>query len=554
MNDDLHTAAIDRRALAALAAVLAAAATLLLILESGLTYYQDTWAFLMGRQDNSAAAFLEPHNEHIVLVPVALEKVMVGIFGMTTAMPENVALTVALLATAVLLFVYLRRRVGDWPAVGAAALILFLGPAWQVLIWGFEIALVGSTAAGIAVLVALDRDDEVGDAWAALMVIVSIAFSSLGLSFALAAFIDVVLKHHRRDWGRLWVPVAPLALYAAWYIGYGHNAENFFSARNVVHSPVFVVEGVSATLEALSGLTGIFGQVGTGRPYIGFVLLLALLFAGYRWRDRMRLSTPVWAVLGAGASFWVLAAFNRSSGREATANRYMQIGAVFLLLFLANLLAGTRWSRHALAAGAAFVVFSVGFNLVPLFEGHNALERETRTTRADLAAMDIAEATLPPNFFLNPEFAGTPSLIDVNGPQYLEAKRDHGTPAYSLPELLGARESSRSSADAVLAAALPIATAHGPTGYGPGCPETAGDSGPGVPLRPGTTTTVEVPPGPRAVLRLRRFATRHFAARLASVPGGGVATIVIPEDRAGNRPWFLRSEGRPVEVCPEPGS
>lgn len=84
------TDATDRKAsLLALAVAVAAATILLIALTWGLTFYQDTWAFLMHRRGFDADAFLKPHNEHIVIIPVAIEKVLVAIFGMTTAAPNS---------------------------------------------------------------------------------------------------------------------------------------------------------------------------------------------------------------------------------------------------------------------------------------------------------------------------------------------------------------------------------------------------------------------------------------------------------------------------------
>ncbi len=97
---------------AALAGVLFASAVVLLYLGRNFTFIQDTWNFLLERQGSSLDTFVQPHNEHIVVIPVAIEKLLVSAFGMTSALPERVVLTAMLLATAALVFVYVRRRVG----------------------------------------------------------------------------------------------------------------------------------------------------------------------------------------------------------------------------------------------------------------------------------------------------------------------------------------------------------------------------------------------------------------------------------------------------------
>ncbi|HXS47033.1 MAG TPA: hypothetical protein VN756_06185, partial [Solirubrobacterales bacterium] len=166
-----------------LGAALLASAALLLALSHGLTFFQDTWEFLINRRDFSADALLKPHNEHIVVFPVAIQIFLLEVFGMTSAAPEYVLLICALLVVAVLLFVYVRRRVGPWPALIAAVLLLFLGPAWQDILWPFELGFVGSVLFGLAMLLALDRDDRKGNIAACAFLVVSAGFSSLGLSF-----------------------------------------------------------------------------------------------------------------------------------------------------------------------------------------------------------------------------------------------------------------------------------------------------------------------------------------------------------------------------------
>jgi len=221
-----------------LGAALLASAGLLLALEWNLTFFQDTWAFLMHRRAFTANAFLEPHNEHIVVIPVALEKLLVGVFGMTSALPEQVAMTLVLMATAVLVFVYARRRVGPWPALLAAVLLLFVGPAWEILLWPFEIALAGSVLFGVAMLLALDRGTRRADLAACLCLIASIGFSSLGVAFAAAAVVDVLQRRRSHGLRRAYLAAVPILLYAIWWAGWGHDAETHSSPTRWLNEPI----------------------------------------------------------------------------------------------------------------------------------------------------------------------------------------------------------------------------------------------------------------------------------------------------------------------------
>jgi hypothetical protein len=550
-----------RRAVAAapyllLAAAVALSLAALLSLGSGLTFFQDTWAYLMNRRGTSADVFLEPHNEHLVVIPVAIEKLLVEAFGMTSALPEYILLDAMLVATALLLFAYVRRRLGPWPALLAAVLVLFLGPAWDVLLWPFEIALVGSTMAGIAVLLALEREDRRGDLAACLLVALSIGFSSLGVAFAVAALVDVLQRRRTLGLGRLYVPAVGLGLYTVWYLAYGREAKSFLSAHNVLHSPVFVAEGVSASVGALSGLS-VLGGDPTGRPYLGFAALLALAaLAAWKLPRWPGLSSRLWPVVAAGGTFWVLAAFNRSPGREAMASRYMHFGAILVLLAAADLLKGVRFGARALLVAAALVLAVTAVNFQELEKGSDRLHDQTVLTRAGLGAMEIARGTISPRFRLYPDVAGTPSLIDVEAASYFPVAREHGTPAYSPAELARAPAEGRRQADVVLARALPISVAARPglsatrLGARKGCLRGGGGgAGREVELSAGVTR-VEVSAGPPARLYLRRFAAGEYPVPVSTAPGRSTAVLRIPADRA-SRPWHLFVEAtQPFRVCP----
>src|SRR3954453_13917741 len=220
-----------------LGAALLASGVMLLVLTRHLTFFQDTWEFLINRRDLTADNLLRPHNEHIVLVPVAIELFFLHVFGMSSALPEYLLLIAMALVAAVLLFVYARRRVGDWLALMATALLLFVGPAWSDLLWPFELAFVGSVLFGIAMLLALDREDTRGDVLACLFLTIAAGFSSLGIAFMAAAAVHLFQHRRGRGWRRAGFVAVPVALFAIWYLGWGHDAESHLSLRNVRDSP-----------------------------------------------------------------------------------------------------------------------------------------------------------------------------------------------------------------------------------------------------------------------------------------------------------------------------
>jgi hypothetical protein len=541
-----------------LGAALLAAGALLLALGSGLTFFQDTWAFLLDRQDSSARAFLMPHNEHIAVIPVALQKLELALFGMTTAAPERVALVLAVLISATLLFVYVRRRLGPWPALIAAVLLLFLGPAWADLLWGFQIAFVGSVLFGIAMLLALDRGDRRGDIAACVFLTLSVGFSSLGLSFVAAAAADVVLRRRTHGLKRAYLVAIPAFLYATWWVGWGHEAERHITLENILASPAYLLEGMATAVEALLGLNK-SSAAGSVPPVWGVPILVVLIaLVVYRQIRRPGFSPHFWPVAAAAATNWLLAAFNFIPGREAYQGRYLYAGGVFILLLATELLRGVRFGRRGLIVAGAVAVMAVASNLVPLHHGSTWLKEQTVLTRSDLAAMEIASRTIPPEFSLGSvEVSGTASLALVNASLFFEAKDRWGSPAYSDAELEAAPETGRHYADLVLAAALPVSTVTRPGAFraappgGERCvvlPGGAASQRLEVPLS-SSLARIELAPGPHAAFSLRRFAVGEFPVLTPGAAGESLTLLRIPRDNASQR-WYLHVEAQQrARVC-----
>src|SRR3989442_3623880 len=128
--------------------------------------------------------------------------------------------------TVVLLFELVRRRAGDLIAVGAAALLLVMGAAWENLLWAFQIGFVGSVACGLGSLLLLNQSGPplprvardasqagpphgVGGKLAAIIVLFwSLMFSGLGLFFLIAASAWLPLTPYPRQDVALLAPAA----------------------------------------------------------------------------------------------------------------------------------------------------------------------------------------------------------------------------------------------------------------------------------------------------------------------------------------------------------
>jgi hypothetical protein len=547
---------LDPRVL--LGVAVAASGVLLLVLLSHLTFFGDDWDPLLFRRGFNLDVLLRPHNEHILLGPTLIYKGIQATIGMESLVPYAIVSTASFLASVLLLFLYLRRRVGDWLALAGVLPLLFMGTAWEVLLWPFEMSFTASMATGIGALLALERGDGRGDALACALLVVSVAFSELALSFALGAAVSMILA--RRPLSRAYVIVVPAALYAVWYAGWGHTGQSQVSLHNLVHSPIYVPKGLAASAASVLGVPH-RASVAVG------LALLVLLAVGLVLRVRpLRPSPPaLWSAVAVLLSFWFLAAIGTMTGREPTASRYQYVGAFLLLMVLANLFVGIRRRRPAVLAVLGVGCLAVITNLVVLRHDYDRMSDWATRARGALAGFEVGGASADPNFTTGPANTDITSLNSLLVGLYLSAVDAFGSPAYGASKLAEASEEARVAADQLLADAeelrlVPIALPPRPGGAPP---RVAGEAGGGAPLkgscltasgaggtsppidlpRPGVTITA--PAGAAETVGLRRFAS-SFPVRF---PLRGSGVLLIRSDRSP-RPWQLRVSGPgPTRIC-----
>lgn len=529
-------------------------AVVTLILVRHLTFFADSWEFLMNRRHLTAHAVLEPHNEHIVVIPVLITQLFLRVFGMTSAMPEFVLLTIGLLATAALLFEYVRRRVGPWPALFAAALVLSLGPAFEVLLWTFEITYVGSMVFGLAMMLALEHRTRRADIVACVSLLLCFCFSSLGIAFAVAGVVAILVAPRETWRERAFAVVIPIVFYGLWWIGWGHNAETHLTLHNLLNSPAYVAEAAAVGVGSLTGL-GTNAETLSSEPVWGRIFLVALAIGlAVLIRNRKRVDPVVWPIAAAAVFNWFLTAFNYEAGRAPDVSRYQYISAIFVLMLVAALLRGTRISRNLLIVGGVATALAIGPNLVVLHMGRNYFLEETVITRSDLAALEIARPTVNPEFALAPEVAGTGALINVQAGNFFEAADEFGSPAYSQAELEAAVPQGRRQADVLLAQALPLSALLHVGGYSEaatqGCTSVGGAAGATEVALSSRLVRIEVPPETEAKPSLRRFSEPgEFPVPLSAIPASSALVVHIPRDES-TRPWILHVESsRAVQVC-----
>ena len=539
---------------------MAASGTVLIVWLSHLTFFYDEWDPLLLRRGLSAHVLLAPHVDHILLGPTVFYKTIQATIGMESLVPYAIVSTASFLLSVAVLWVYLRRRVGEWLALAGVLPILFLGAAHEDLLWPFEISFTASMAGGIGALLALERPVGRGDALACGLLVLSLTFSELALSFVLGAAVVIALA--RGPWRRAYVVAVPLVLYAAWYAGWGHTGEHHLTFHAIANSFSYVLDGLSAGVASILGFADDpAGGLGWGRP-----LLVVLVVASFA---RARLGPPLpgrlWAVLAIMLSFWFLLAVNSGIGREPIASRYQYVAAVLLLLVAAELASGVRLKPPGVATALVVAGFAALSNLAILHVNYRSIADLTSTVRGGLAGLEIGADSADPGLVLNMENSDVNYLDAVHAGPYLSAVDAFGSPAYDQSELARAPEGARVAADKVIAASLRLAvhpTAHlPPAGATPpkllSSSETLPASRPGcltVRETGGAPPVLELPPGGAlltapggATVALRRFATESFPILAPAFTGSAV--LPIPSDRS-IRPWELQIAGPgPVTVC-----
>jgi hypothetical protein len=525
--------------------LLVAAGALLLIKTRGTTAWFDEWAWVVHRRGWGLDGFLRPHNQHLSLIPVAIYRVLFATVGIAHSLPYRVAVIGAHLACVALLFVYARRRIGGWPAVGAATLLLFLGPGWEVFLWPFEIGWLVSIGAGLACLLALDRRDRIGDGVAAVLLAVSLASSGVGVAVALGAAVEILVVRRRpRD---LWIIAAPAVLYAVWWIGYQERAAG--AGGSVAAAPRWVAEAAAASLAAVAGLGGHSvpdNNVGTllsvGRPLGVAVLLMLAVTLPKRWPVSPRVLTLV-VIVG---SFWALTALNRGTLGTPYASRYLYVGCMFVILIAVELAAGRRFSAPVGAVLGVAVLAAVVSNLRVLGDGARLLRDSGTQTRVALGALDLARDRVSPGFVIT-DLPGFP-YVQMTAGDYFSAERDLGTPAAGPAALATTTEPLRRMVDAQLVSSERIrlsTTAERPSGA---CPVLGPHGSPAFRVRlPAAGAWIAIPRG-TAAIGVRRFADSF--QDIGRIAAGAPATLRLAPDRAG-RPWQLqvRPSSGDVEVC-----
>jgi hypothetical protein len=497
----------------------------------GTTFYYDEWNFVMNRRGWDADTFLRAHNEHFSLVPVLIFKLLFATVGLDSYGVYRVLLLVAHLTVVALLFVYARRRVGDWLALVVAVPVLFLGAAWNDLLVPFQLGFVIPVACGIGALLALDRRDLTGDVVACVLLVLAIASSGVGIAFVAAVLVETLLRSDR--WRALWIPGIPIVLYGLWSLNYGDPTATAQGRTlyELFRDNLPAVPGYAAT--AIAGSVGAVIGIGLdwGRP-----LALAGVIALAVWLARGRFSPRLLALLAAGAAYWGLGAIFRAHLNAPVDSRYLYLGAILVLLIALELVPPVPLTWPFAAVAAVLVGAAALANFGALRDGSRYLQEWSRYVGVELAALELAGPSTDPAFRPDP-----PRAPDITAGKYFEAIDQYGSPATEVSEIWNRAEPERAAADAVLLGALALKAV--PASGGSLC-RRLGTHAAAQPSPEGMLVRASEAP---VEIRLALFGP-YPEAPFATVPARSARTLRIPA-LDGVRVAAQLKSTEPFEVC-----
>jgi len=369
--------------------------------------FGDEWDFLAGRRLTLHDLLLR-HGDHLVALPALTFRLLYEVVGLRSYLPyQLVAISLHLVAAALLRVVMRRAGVNPCIATAAASLFVLFGSGSQDILIAFQITFTGALALGLVQLLLADHDGPLDrrDALGLLAGFGCLLCSDVAIPMIATVGIAALL---RRRWRAAALHTLPLAAaYLAWSAKYGRTAQTSLGLGRIFTSMRI----------SLSGTFNAIARV----PFFGW-LVATMLVAGLvvAWRDARgnadsdsqefrRISAPIALAIGAILFAGTLALTRFGLGSQfAKSSRYLHVLAALLLPLIAvaaDALARNR--RVILVATVALFIVGIPGNIAQIDKNLAPALSYTQQRRiiTTLPRLPLAR-TVPRSLHPTPSFAG----------------------------------------------------------------------------------------------------------------------------------------------------
>lgn len=506
-------------------------------------------------QSSGLEYFLAPHNGHLQVMGKLIYR---GLFLTVGAdyLYFRIMEIAAVFLSVLIFFLLMRRRVRPLAALIPSVLLLFFGYAEQSFLWAFSIHTIGALLFGLAALLALERGDRRGDLLACGLLVLSIATVEVGLAFAVAVAITVMLREDR--WRRAWIFAVPVGLFAIWWLWARQYGQSEVELLNLRLIPLDFTSALAALAGSIFGINpagpGVDPNVTTVTEWGAVLGAVGVFGLGYRI-SRGNVPPLLWAALAAILTYWLMITL---ADRPPDSTRYLFVGAVAVFLIAAAALRGRRLSGPMLIGAAVVVALAIPQNIAKFYDARASSVLDAENTRTQYAMLELARDELTTDYFPaeDPRVseAGGHIFVPLSADTYLAQAEEFGSLAYSLEEIRELDLDRRQVADATLVGALQLRPR--PTAPPPdpsACPRSLDgtqESSVFFELPEGGVQLGSLAERPVRV-SVGRFARGGPGIPLGRLAPGEWAGVEIPSDPAPD-PWWAVVDG-PVYVCPVAG-
>lgn len=516
-----------------------------LILTRGATFTFDELTWLVDSDGFRPGSIFEPHYGHLIAVTRVIYAAMLATVGPSELL-IRLSMIAAVAGTAILLYVFLRRRLGPLVALAPSIVVLFLGSTPEPLLPSV-MSFPQATAFGIGALLLAERRGRLADAGACALLVLSVASLEVGIAFTVAVAIMILLEGGGLR--RSWVFLVPAAFFAVWWLWARQFDESLAVASNVLLIPGYAADSMAAAVSGFTGLGRSFTVAqGSALNSEWGRVLAPVLVAAVVWRGARRGFSPrLIALITIPAMLWIGFGLGYGLFRTPDADRYAYVVVVALVLVAAEAFRGVRLTGPLAIGLLLALAFCLPANLFQLRDYGSYIRMNSERVDAELSMIELERDNVSPDFN-----GGLGFLDETKAGEYLAVVDEHGPIAISPADLLGESAENRTVADQVLRAILDLKLTDAPPGIPPSCIRLPSSGG-----------HVEFPlPQGGVVLRASEPASvglRRFGDSPVRLPGllrpGRFTQLAIPLD-SNDQPWTATiATSSDVTVCePEAGT